>query len=51
MDNGAHLILQSKCGQCTSEQSLDFHELIMLWKVGIEHSNILWVILIPQFIN
>ena len=51
MDNAAHLILQLKCGQCTSEQSLDFHALIMLWKVGIEHSSILWVTLIQQFIN
>ena len=41
MDNSAHVILQLKCGQYSSEQSLNFHALILLWKVGIEHSNIL----------
>ena len=51
MDNGSHLILQLKCGQCTSKHSLDFHALMMLLKVGIEHSNILWVMLIQLFIN
>ena len=39
MENSAHGILQLKCGQYTSEQSLDFHALMMLWKVGIEHSG------------
>ena len=34
-----------------AELGLPFHALIMLWKVGIEHSNILWVILIQQFIS
>ena len=41
VNNKLHLIFLLNCGQCTSEQSLDFNALIMLWKIDIEHSNIL----------